>query len=45
MGSVNNENDQTTATHMVNNDQNNEETKEYIKLLIKNLKAGDTNLW
>lgn len=29
----------------MNNDQNKEETKEYIKLLIENLKAGDTNPW
>lgn len=45
MGSVNNENDQNTATYMVNNNQNKEETKKYIKLLIKNLEAGDTNPW
>lgn len=29
----------------MNTDQNKEETKEYIKLLIQNLKAGDTNPW
>lgn len=50
MESINKENDQIIATHIDefhqhNVEQNNVETIEYKKLLIKNLKTSDSNPW